>query len=653
METKSLKLSRRISVIVMGCVLLLITPGFSVSAQPTKQEIGIQEQEIQFGGTYANLKPAQQRLVDKWFRQYNEITKQNLKPAEEYDGLLLSTRTTFEAVTHALLTSKLTDQSARSLGTTIDLILYVETVHGKIPRTRGDLQFRIYVALKPTALEVLEASREFRRGRDNTVFHKGYPVNYRQQGGVPSIQISTSPDGKRADIDVDYRSSKFPAAVVNGHLTAANSDVRAGNNHDRHVNRWTGFGNWWRSIFGVRLKEADLKDDESRKGRVSIPRFPRAGRGKPEEAVYDFLNSWLVEQQPNQAVAYISPRAYSCIDQVASDEQKKMNPGLIPFYILEGMKKINRTLGSPARLGEVAESVRPNEPALRSIAQPHSAEFDLFETPDDIAFDFECVNRNRLPDETEKGKPRRRYGRFVGASLRLKSPQAKGDRVLILWTRESGYWKIISWSIEPDQLAGNKAPKAAAPKATQAAAAETKLDRVAGDPGMIAAAAGFFDAWFVKQNFDQAAGYVSEQCYPCINLYLDEEAKKVRNWKEGRLKLREGMRHIGGKIGRKDDVSEAIESIVPAHPALKLVTHTQEQAYALVSVPDEIARDFKCPSQAQGVKVAEKTSGTEVFGNYYGTIFELKVDGTPAALILLWGREKDQWKIIAYSIEIP
>jgi hypothetical protein len=630
------------------CFLLLITPGFSASAQPTKQGRGTQEQDIQFGGTYANLKPGQQRLVDEWFRQYNEITKQNLNPAEDYDKLSLSTRTTFEAVTHALLTSKLTDQSGRPLGTAIDLVSYVETVHGMIPRTRGDLQFRIYVALKPTAVEMMEASREFKRGRDNTVYHKGYPVNYRQQGGVPSIQISTSPDGKRADIDVDYRSSNFPAAVVNGHLTASNSDVRAGNNYDRHANRWTGFGNWWRSIFGVRLKEADLKEDEAREGRIGIPRFPRAGRGKPEQAVYDFLNSWLVEQQPNQAVAYISPRAYSCINQVASDEQKKMNPGLVPFYLLEEMKKINRTLGRPARLGEVAESVRPNEPALRPIRNTHSAEFDLFDMPADIAFDFECANRNRLEGETEKGKPERKFGKYVGASLRLKSPQAKGDRLLILWAKESGYWKIISWSIEPDQLASKQAPEAA-----QAAAAETKLERVAGDPGMIAAAAGFFDAWFVKQNFDQAVGYVSERSYSCINLYLDEGAKKVRNWAEGRQKLREGMRNVAKKIGRKSDVSEAVEGIVPAHPALKLVTHPQEQAYTLVSVPDEIAKAFECLSQAQGVRIAQKTEGTGVYGNYYGTIFELKVEGAPAALYLLWGREKDQWKIIAYAIEVP
>jgi hypothetical protein len=220
-----------------------------------------------------------------------------------------------------------------------------------------------------------------------------------------------------------------------------------------------------------------------------------------EEAMYDFLNSWLVEQQPNQAVAYISPRAYPCIDQVASDEKKKINPGLIPHYILEGMRRANRTLGRPARLGEATESVRPSDPALKIINQPHSAEFDLFETPEDMAYDFECANRDGLGEAAETKKPERKYGKYYGASLRVKAPKAKGALLLILWAKEGDYWKIVSWNVEPEKLEGKKAPNTAA-----AAKAETKLERVTGDPDLITTAQGFFDAWFVKQNFDQAVG---------------------------------------------------------------------------------------------------------------------------------------------------
>jgi len=73
--------------------------------------------------------------------------------------------------------------------------------------------------------------------KDNVHYHKGFPICYRLKNGPPSIQYSISRDKKMSDIDVDYRSSTFPKALVDGHLTAANSDVRAGNNLDSHDNR--------------------------------------------------------------------------------------------------------------------------------------------------------------------------------------------------------------------------------------------------------------------------------------------------------------------------------------------------------------------------------------------------------------------------------
>jgi hypothetical protein len=635
------------NVVLIAFVLILIMPGLLVLSQSPKESRGTQEQNIQFGGTYANLKPSQRRFVDEWFRQFNEITKQNLKPEEEYNELPLSVRTTFDAVTHALMTSKLTDKDGRSLGTPLDLVSYLETVNGKIPEARSDLQFRIYVVLKPTALQTLENSREFKRERDNSHYHKGYPINYRQQGGVPSIQISSSTDGKRADIDVDYRSAKIPAAVVNGHLSSANSDVRAGNNHDRHVNRWSGFVNWWKSLFGVPIKKTDLKDEEIKVKRGTFTTIPRAGKGKPEEAMYDFLNSWLVEQQPNLAIAYISPRAYSCIEQVASDEKKQINPGFIRYYLLEGMKKANHAIGKPARLAEATESVRPKNPALKIINQPHNAEFELFETPEDMAFDFECANRNVPGDVGETKKPGRKYGKYYGASLRLKAPEAKGALLLILWAKEANYWKIVSWNVEPDKLENKNVPN------TAAAMAEANLDRVTADPGLITAVQDFFAAWFVDQNFDQAVGYLSPQCYPCVNLYLGEGVPKARNWAEGQRKVLDGMKKISGVIGKKSEVGEAIRSITPMHPELKLVTHSQEQAYTLVSVPDEIAKAFECSSQVKGVSVVQKVGTRGVYGNYYGAIFELNIQGEPAALKLLWARENGQWKIIGYSVDVP
>ena len=110
----------------------------------------------------------------------------------------------------------------------------------------SDQQFRMYVRLTPAAIDTLGKSREFKRGADNTVFHKGYPISYRQQGGAPSIQVSIALDHRRADVTSTIATRASPSALFNGHLTTANSDVRAGDNYDRHNNRWTGFQNWWR-----------------------------------------------------------------------------------------------------------------------------------------------------------------------------------------------------------------------------------------------------------------------------------------------------------------------------------------------------------------------------------------------------------------------
>ena len=227
---------------------------------------------LEFKGTYDQLKPQQKALIDEWYAEYDKMTGEK-DPPSDYDTLSLSTRTTFEAVTHALMNTELTDKSAHSLGNALTLVGSIETVNGKIPRARGDLQFRMYVLLKPDALSRLKESSEFFRDRDNTVYHHGYPLNYRQAGGAPSIQISMAKDGRHADIDVDYRSSSFPAALFNGHLSAANSDVRAGDNTQRHLQRWQGLTDWWRDLFGLSGNE-DVPDNAAQDN-GDIPAIPR------------------------------------------------------------------------------------------------------------------------------------------------------------------------------------------------------------------------------------------------------------------------------------------------------------------------------------------------------------------------------------------
>jgi len=236
-----------------------------------------------------DLSDEQRAVIDDFFRRAGAILGVTLDPRERYDNAPLSSRTTFDAVTHALLASILTDvDSAQPLGRTFDLIDYIETVHGQIDGTNPDKQFRLYVTLKPGARERLEMAKEFNRVIDKALFHERYPLSYRQDGW-PSIQVSMSRDAARGDIDVDYRPGRFPSSLVNGHFTAANSDVRAGN-LERHNGRWSALVNWWdgflRSMFEADL---DVPPDTPR----AFPPIPRAGSKTIDVAVEDFLTSWL------------------------------------------------------------------------------------------------------------------------------------------------------------------------------------------------------------------------------------------------------------------------------------------------------------------------------------------------------------------------
>jgi hypothetical protein len=257
--------------------------------QKTAQSPQTQSQDqIRFGGKYERLAPEQRQLVDRWFEEFNRVTGENRDPQSHYDQVPLSARTTFEAVTHALINTRLTTVDGRLLANSIDLVEIVESARGRIPRARGDLQFRIYVILKPGAVDLLEESIEFSRRHDNTIYHQDYPVNYRLDK-TPSVQFSITRTLERADIDVDYRSSSFPMVLFNGHLTAGNSDVRAGNNYEHHVDRWQGFASWWRHLFGLILT---LDVPATFETELDIPAAPRiSGREDLEVAVHDFLKT--------------------------------------------------------------------------------------------------------------------------------------------------------------------------------------------------------------------------------------------------------------------------------------------------------------------------------------------------------------------------
>src|SRR5262245_59193446 len=231
-----------------GACFLLLFAVLSISVYAATAPSQTQTGESA-GVAYGRLYEKARKLFDQWNAEQNKLNNEKLTPAERYNKLTLSQRTTYEAVTHALWFTKLTDKDGNPMGAAIDLVASLENIAGEVPGKRGDVQYRLYVKLVPDTEEKLLACQEFKKDKDNTVYHKEYPLNFRQKGKYPTLQFSMTRPAERADIDVDYKSSKAPQALFNGHLTAGNSDVRSGSNYNGHVSHWKGLVNWWKGLF--------------------------------------------------------------------------------------------------------------------------------------------------------------------------------------------------------------------------------------------------------------------------------------------------------------------------------------------------------------------------------------------------------------------
>jgi hypothetical protein len=593
---------------------------------------------IEFAGTYEGLETEQRRLVDDWVERINAAIGRSLDAEQTYNDLPMSMRSTFEAATHALMESQLTDDQGNSMGSALDLIDQLERVNGKIKGAGGDEQFRIYVKLVPNAIEILEQSNEFSRGADNTVYHKGYPINYRQQGGVPSVQISIAENEVRADVDVDYRASGFPAALVNGHLTSANSDVRAGNNHQRHINRWEGFMDWWRGLFGLPQMREMFAVDEPEK--LMIPRFPRRGDENVEEAAEDFLEAWLVENEPGEAVAYLDERAYFCTPE--AEEGTPPDFGIAPIVALERLAAARAPLGDPKSISQVLEPAPLSNPRLRVVEPEKSLPFVIYDVPEDLALAFDCAGRNQF--ETVQEGRQDRYGKYFGTVFRVSGPQGDSAGIVLLWEKAEGYWRIVSYEVEPEGTGG--------PGPDRVVPVVTPVQKVTANPEFLAAARAFLEAWG-QGRIDEAVSFMNRSCLDCFNLYRRGDQEPITSWNEAKQQWKEGFSRIYEGVSQATSILDVIEAVDVVHPDVRIVEHEAQDSITLMSLPDHLAEQYDC-SRIVNKTVDYRRPEEKVYGNYYVTAIRFKLSGEePAVLYLIWSQLEDSWRITSYSIIRP
>jgi hypothetical protein len=606
-----------------------------------------------FGGKYSGLAPEQKILVNRWVAEFKKISGKTVDPSEAYDHLSLSSRTTFEAVTHALIKSKLTSSKGQPMGRSIDLIDVVEWIAGNVPGTRGDHQFRIYVYLKPGAFEKLIEAKEFDRDRDNTVYHNGYPINFRQTGGTPSIQFSLARTGRRADVDVDYRSSAAYKALFNGHLSAANSDVRAGDNYKTHVGRWEGFTNWWQQLL------ASLGNDaaEASAGNATLASVVRTdleekAKGPVQDAIYAYLSSWLEKGDALSSLSAVSVKAYPCVAEFKDGSQPDSKLAL--FRILRQEQLTAKRLGKVTSLSAVVEPVDYPLPGAVVVDQSHSKLFTLQHVPDDVAWALDCRIRYRMEVAESIPKPSHKLGNTYAAAMKVKGSEP-GVFLLQFWTRQGGRWELSSFDIKHSSKAPPDDVVARAVAWQSGASAESKPANAAqaSDPQVQAAAVGLLTAWLMKKQPQQALGYFDPDAYACDAFASGDVPAAQRSGAQGRARLEQALAEVAKEAATAPTLEGIIRTPEAGHPGLKLVPHAHANAFFLARVSPDLAQMNSCTAKGPLAKASRKEMAAPSAGtSSYMTAFQsAAAEGdNPAVVILYWQRRGGEWKVTSYSV---
>jgi hypothetical protein len=295
---------------------------------------------------------------------------------------------------------------------------------------------------------------------------------------------------------------------------------------------------------------------------------------------------------------------------------------------------------------------------LKPVKHRYQTAFSLYQVSNGLAAEFVC-DPERAFDDFERMRAKgstSKYGAYFASVFRLKAPKAKGkpDAVTLLWRKEGKYWKVIAWEVEPEEATPGKTPDLRRRRRTVAKARPAKI-QTRPDSEFEHASRDFMHSWLVADNFDHAATYFSQRSDNCVLAYLPPDKPAPSTSAEYAAYLRSAITSVGKDVGPVRHLRDALEPVQPDHDDLNVLPHAGEGAYTVVAVPDYLAELFLCDQESSKHPYAVSPSLTlKAYGNYYAVLFSLRAPGEhSAALTLLWAKESQKWKIIAYELLAP
>jgi hypothetical protein len=352
--------------------------------------------------------------------------------------------------------------------------------------------------------------------------------------------------------------------------------------------------------------------------------------------VNDFLTAWLVEGDAVAAMSYVSERSYACMSQ-DTDDPSNFDLGQAPFQLLNRLKASHDALGTRASLDGTIVGVRPRRPELKVVTQPHHARVVITSVPDDAAAAFDCESRLTLGNAS---RTPRNYGNYFGATFFVTG--SKDQPLALLWGRENGYWKIVSWST------GGEEEAEPGPEAVPV----TPVTRVVENPAFTRAAKTFLETWLVRKDYDAAAAFLAPASYGCYDLERDPSLPAAASLADAGNKLRAGLARTGDTVGKVRNLAAVVGPADPFHPAVRIMNHRDANTFTLTSLPNQLGDLAECEARARGGKAPDAVPPE--YGNAFGTNVRFKtLSGDAPVLRLLWRQVNGAWKITSYAVEAP
>jgi hypothetical protein len=422
-------------------------------------------------------------------------------------------------------------------------------------------------------------------------------------------------------------------------LSAANSDVRAGNNLDRHDARWSGLNGWWRDVFGLLGNGGKPSPENSTESLGHIPLNPgvKADQGVDKSA-HDFLQSWVVEKQPNKSVAYFSRQSYPCLEATAQKSRHSAPPGMIRLRTLMLMQNFSDSVGAANSVANVFEPAGKWSQALKETKNAYASEFLLVAVPADMEPDERCAP---ALSEASGNHSKEKYFATV---FRGKQGDGRNKVMTLLWAKEGDYWKIIAIRLEDGSDAGIVPSNAA----VQAEPSVEEPRNIAGDPTAEKDILEFYQTWIVKRDVIRASTFASPRSYECLPSPSKDQQKMTPI-----ARIQSGLQQPLERIPSGANLSDMMTTLQPNNDLLPPVQHEDSKAFAIMAVPDQMASSFLCQHR-QLESAPDLTPADAKYGAYYLSASRLNYgEEESPALLLLWSKEEAGWKVIAWAVELP